>query len=175
MASIQNTKPAGGKTLYGVRVGILMMETRFPRVPGDIGNAHTWPFPVLCKVVRGAVHDSVIVNEAQGLLDACDEIVQRHPDVGAVILETTDMVPFSRARLREDAGTTGRLSVQGMLERPFARRARSRTPGLPITESVLTADVSTGRPDLHSVGAQPERAVCRASPCLAKFLPHHSS
>ena len=42
----------GGKTLYGARVGILMMETRFPRVPGDIGNAHTWPFPVLYEVVR---------------------------------------------------------------------------------------------------------------------------
>ena len=40
-------RAVGGKTLYGARVGILMMKTRFPRVSGDIGNAHTWPFPVL--------------------------------------------------------------------------------------------------------------------------------
>ncbi len=44
----------GGKTLYGARVGILMLETRFPRIPGDMGNGLTWPFPVLYKVVPGA-------------------------------------------------------------------------------------------------------------------------
>ena len=68
--AMSGRKAFGGKTLYGARVGILMMETRFPRVPGDIGNALTWPFPVLYKVVRGAVHESVIVNKAQDLLDA---------------------------------------------------------------------------------------------------------
>ncbi|HVC57039.1 MAG TPA: hypothetical protein VND95_13845 [Stellaceae bacterium] len=29
----------GGKALYGARVGILMLETRFPRIPGEMGNA----------------------------------------------------------------------------------------------------------------------------------------
>ena len=28
----------GGKALYGARVGILMLEARFPRIPGDMGN-----------------------------------------------------------------------------------------------------------------------------------------
>jgi hypothetical protein len=37
----------GGKALYGARVGTLMIEARFPRIPGDMGNALTWPFPVL--------------------------------------------------------------------------------------------------------------------------------
>ena len=31
----------GGKRLYSARVGILMLETRFPRIPGDMGNAET--------------------------------------------------------------------------------------------------------------------------------------
>ena len=43
----------GGKAVYGAAVGILMLEARFPRIPGDVGNAATWPFPVLYKVVRG--------------------------------------------------------------------------------------------------------------------------
>jgi hypothetical protein len=37
----------GGKSLYGARVGILMLETRFPCSSDDMGNAETWPFPVL--------------------------------------------------------------------------------------------------------------------------------
>ena len=37
----------GGRSLYGAPLGILVLEARFPRIPGDIGNAATWPFPVL--------------------------------------------------------------------------------------------------------------------------------
>jgi hypothetical protein len=37
----------GGKALYGAPLGILMLEARFPRIPGDMGNGTTWPFPVL--------------------------------------------------------------------------------------------------------------------------------
>jgi hypothetical protein len=28
-----------------VNLGILMLDTRFPRILGDVGNAQTWPFP----------------------------------------------------------------------------------------------------------------------------------
>src|SRR6266446_7878666 len=64
----------GGKTVYSASVGILMLETRFPRIPGDIGHAATWPFPVLYKVVRGATGERVTTAKANdrstGLLDA---------------------------------------------------------------------------------------------------------
>ena len=59
----------GGKTVYGANVGILMLETRFPRIPGDIGNASTWPFPVQYRVVRGATADLVVRKNAGPLLD----------------------------------------------------------------------------------------------------------
>jgi Asp/Glu/hydantoin racemase len=59
----------GGKALYGAPLGILMLEARFPRIPGDMGNATTWPFPVLYRVVRGATPERVVLNGANGLLD----------------------------------------------------------------------------------------------------------
>ena len=46
-----------------------MLETRFPRVPGDIGNASTWPFPVQYRVVRDATPDRVVRNDARLLLE----------------------------------------------------------------------------------------------------------
>lgn len=64
------TKALGGKSIYGASVGILMLETRFPRIPGDMGNADTWDFPVLYRVVPGASPDRVVRNRAEGLLDA---------------------------------------------------------------------------------------------------------
>jgi Asp/Glu/hydantoin racemase len=60
----------GGKAVYGAAVGILMLETRFPRIPGDVGNAATWPFPVLYKVIPGASPERVVRHRAEGLLDA---------------------------------------------------------------------------------------------------------
>src|SRR5579864_8430647 len=60
----------GGKSVYGARLGILMLEARFPRIPGDMGNAATWPFPVLYRVVKGASPQRVVRERAAGLLDA---------------------------------------------------------------------------------------------------------
>jgi hypothetical protein len=58
----------GGKAIYGAPLGILMLEARFPRIPGDMGNAGTWPFPVLYRVVSGASPDRVVMRGAEGLL-----------------------------------------------------------------------------------------------------------
>lgn len=44
----------GGRTVYGQALGILMLDTRFPRPPGDVGNALTWPFPTQYRIVKGA-------------------------------------------------------------------------------------------------------------------------
>jgi hypothetical protein len=49
-------------------VGILMLDTRFPRPPGDIGNPATWPFPVRYAVVKGASPDLVVRRGAEAAL-----------------------------------------------------------------------------------------------------------
>ena len=66
---IRGGNAKGGKAIYGASVGILMLEARFPRIPGDMGNALTWPFPVHYKVVRSASPDRVVRQGAEGLLD----------------------------------------------------------------------------------------------------------
>lgn len=43
----------GGKNLFGFKIGVLMLESKFPRVPGDMGNACSFDFPVLYRVVTG--------------------------------------------------------------------------------------------------------------------------
>jgi hypothetical protein len=50
----------GGRNLYGQSIGILMLDTRFPRVPGDVGNATTYHYPVMFKVVKGAFGKRVV-------------------------------------------------------------------------------------------------------------------
>jgi Asp/Glu/hydantoin racemase len=78
---MQTEKTAiGGKTVYGASVGILMLDTLFPRLSGDIGNATTFPFPVHYKIVRGASPDLVVRQASPELLgpfiDAAKELEQ---------------------------------------------------------------------------------------------------
>src|ERR1700745_4371424 len=99
----------GGKALYGARVGILMLETRFPRVPGDMGNAETWPFPVLYKVVPGASPRRVVYEKAQGLLDEFLEAAAELVRLGADGITTTCgfLSLYKRARAGHVGGPGG--------------------------------------------------------------------
>lgn len=48
----------------GFRLGVLMLETRFPRPVGDIGNPHTFPFPVDYKIIPGALVERIVTPDA---------------------------------------------------------------------------------------------------------------
>ncbi|MEP3275436.1 MAG: aspartate/glutamate racemase family protein [Stappiaceae bacterium] len=69
----------GGKTIFGANIGIMMLETQFPRIYGDIANANTWPFPVQYRIVRGASPDKVVRNDprdlVEGFIDAAKDLV----------------------------------------------------------------------------------------------------
>src|SRR5262249_29809329 len=58
----------GGFNQYGFTVGILMLDTQFPRIPGEMGNATTYSFPVRYHRVTGAIPDLVVRRGAAGLL-----------------------------------------------------------------------------------------------------------
>ncbi|WP_421994698.1 aspartate/glutamate racemase family protein [Reyranella sp.] len=78
----------GGKAIYGAPLGILMLEARFPRIPGDMGNAATWPFPVLYRVVRGASPERVVMQGARGLLQDFVAAATDLVDLGAEAITT---------------------------------------------------------------------------------------
>jgi aspartate/glutamate racemase len=49
-------------------IGILMLDTTFPRIPGDIGNAATFPFPVRYRIVKGASPERVVIKADPSLV-----------------------------------------------------------------------------------------------------------
>jgi hypothetical protein len=78
----------GGKAIYGAPLGILMLEARFPRIPGDMGNGTTWPFPVLYRVVTGASPERVVLKGAAGLLPDFIEAAKDLVRLGAEAITT---------------------------------------------------------------------------------------
>lgn len=74
------TNHYGGKTVYGATLGILMLETKFPRILGDFGNAGTFPFPVQYRVVRGASPDKIV---RQNPMDMVEDFIEAGRDLVA--------------------------------------------------------------------------------------------
>src|SRR5215475_10319139 len=89
----------GGINQYGFSVGILMLDTRFPRMVGDMGNAATFPFPVRYQRVTGADPDLVVRQGAAGLLPAFIEAAQslEREGVGAITTNCGFLVKFQAA------------------------------------------------------------------------------
>src|SRR5437868_12481737 len=125
----------GGRALSGARVGILMLETRFPRIPGDMGNALTWPFPVLYKVVPGATPDRVVRHKSAGLgnafLDAAAELIA----LGADGITTT--CGFLSLYQRDIAAHVGvPVAPSSLMQIPFIERVlppSRRVAALPVS------------------------------------------
>ncbi|ACN15997.1 conserved hypothetical protein [Desulforapulum autotrophicum HRM2] len=49
-------------------IGIIMLDTVFPRIKGDIGNPATFDFPVKYKIVKGASPERVVLQADKSLL-----------------------------------------------------------------------------------------------------------
>lgn len=113
----------GGFNQYGFTVGILMLDTRFPRIVGDMGNAGTFDFPVRYQRVTGADPDLVVRRGAEGLLPAFIDGARalEREGVGAITTNCGFLVKFQRqlaAAVRVPVFTSSLLMVplvHGML------------------------------------------------------------
>ncbi len=65
-----------GQVGYGVSIGILCLEANVPFVPGDVGNASSYDFPVAYQLVPGATGQAVIVDKDEALIPRFVEAAQ---------------------------------------------------------------------------------------------------
>lgn len=74
-----------------VALGILILDTKFPRIVGDIGNAESFPFPVLYEKLDG-IGPQQAVRDAPGrddLIDVLASATQRLVARGAKGISTS--------------------------------------------------------------------------------------
>jgi hypothetical protein len=70
-----------GQVAYGYSIGIVCMECFLPFIPGDVGNASTYDFPVMYREVSGATFDAIVVRQdpamAPLILSAAEDLVRQ--------------------------------------------------------------------------------------------------
>jgi hypothetical protein len=66
---------------YGHALGILVLDIDCPYIPGDVGNASTFPFPVLYQSVPGVDVDRILFdprpNDQDAVIESAKELVRR--------------------------------------------------------------------------------------------------
>ena len=149
------TIATGGKSVYGARLGILMLETRFPRIPGDVGNATTFPFSVLYKVVQGASSERVVKQKSEGLLDAFKEAAGELVSLGADGITTTcGFLSLLQDELSAHVGVP--VATSSLMQAPFV--ARLLPPGKRVGIITISAE-SLPREHLEKAGVDPATPV----------------
>ncbi|WP_287981271.1 aspartate/glutamate racemase family protein [Acidiphilium sp.] len=150
----------GGKAIYGAPLGILMLEARFPRIPGDMGNAATWPFPVLYHVVRGATPALVVLERARGLLPAFLEAAADLVALGAEAITTNcGFLALFQAQLAAHVRVP--VATSALLQVPWVQAALP--PGQRV--GVVTISAATLSPaHLAAAGVPPDTPVAGPDP-----------
>ena len=134
-------------------IGILVMDARIRRIPGDVGNPETFPFPVAYRTVPGATLERLIRQRDPSLIAPFASCGRELVRAGARALTTTCgfMVLFQDALARE---LPVPVFSSSLLQLPFIQAGLGPAGRV----GVLTADAGNLTNDhLRAAGGDPGR------------------
>ena len=126
----------GGYNAYGFSLGILILEARYPRIPGDLGNATTFPYPVIIQPVSGATPRRVVDGDRSLLaafVDGARDLERR--GVKAITTSCGFLAVFQKEMA--DAVSIP-VFTSALIQVPLVQRMLGRTRRV----GILTADAS---------------------------------
>ena len=122
----------------GFSLGVVMLNTRFPRLPGDIGNPDSFPFPVVYRRVEAATVEAVVregavvAEAAEGLIEAVGALARE--DEVSLIATTCGFLGGLQTQLQQAVEVPVLASAFALL--PVLRQVYGETAAL----GVLTFD-----------------------------------
>lgn len=146
--------PTGG-VVNDLSIGILMLDTHFRRLPGDIGNGRTWSFPVQFRVVRGADPAAIVHGRPEDFLKPF--IAAARDLIGCGVRGITTSCGFLALLQKELAGALPvPVATSSLLQAPLIEAM------LPVGQQVgiltFAAEALTAR-HLAAVGVRPDTPI----------------
>lgn len=129
-------------------LGLLMLDTAFPRLPGDAGHLASWRMPVQARVVQGASPERVVregdaallqpfiaaaqalvADGAQAITTSCGFLVQWQAELQAAL-----PVPVWTSALLKlpELAAPGVITIDAAALGPLHLRAAGALPGTPV-------------------------------------------
>ncbi len=133
MVEFTISRPA--QAWYGESIGILILDASYPCVPGNVGNANTFPFPVRYEKVVGASIDRLLNKEDPELVKPFIEAAQRLYNSGVHAI--TGACGFMALFQQEVADSIDiPVLLSPLLQIPFIHQITKKRIG------IITADAS---------------------------------
>jgi hypothetical protein len=138
---------------YGESIGILILDAAYPCIPGNVGNARTYPFPVRYHQVEGASIDRLLNQADPALVTPFIEGAQKLQSEGVKAI--TGACGFMALFQREVAAAVEiPVFLSPLLQIPFIAHITGRPVG------VITANASRLTPaHFAACGVAPEIAL----------------
>ena len=136
-------------------LGILTLDTAFPRIRGDVGSPDTFAFPVRIATVRGATVREIVHRRNEAWLSPFSDAIDSLADAGCTGIATTCgfLVRWQRTLVR-----TSRVPVltSSLMQIPLVQATLPghRRAGI-VTYSVRELDAEA----LHAAGAAPDTPI----------------
>jgi Asp/Glu/hydantoin racemase len=141
---------------YGESIGILILDAAYPCVPGNVGNASTFPFPVRYEKVTGASIDRLLNQQDPALAEPFIQAAKNLQDHG--VKAVTGACGFM-ALFQQEVARHLEIPVflSSLLQIPFIHQITGKTTG------IITADATCLQTrHFESVGVSPDLPVAIA-------------
>ncbi|PWJ88538.1 MULTISPECIES: aspartate/glutamate racemase family protein [Mesorhizobium] len=176
---------------YGESIGILILDAAYPCVPGNVGNATTYQFPVRYQEVRGATSERLINQRDPALCEvfveaalelqsrgvkaitgACGFMAYFQREVAAavdipVFLSSIMQVPFMHAF---SGGTVGIIAANGACLTPHHFESCNVPGNIPIAVAGMEAQTEFREAILDEKGTLDSAAIEREVTEVARKL-----
>lgn len=106
-----------GQVFYGHTIGILMLDTFVPLIPGDVGNATTYTYPVLYKKLTNVTAKKLVSKDPSVLPEIISKGKQLVQDGAKVITGDCGFMVLYQEELRKELNVPVFLS--SLLQLPF--------------------------------------------------------
>jgi aspartate/glutamate racemase len=158
-------KTAAPETGGDALIGVIMLDTAFPRLVGDVGNPDTFPFPVLYQRVEGALPDRVVVRQDPGLLKPFILAARRLEALGVKAITTScGFLAIWQQRIQDEVSVP--FCASSLIQVPWAYRIT----GCKGKVGVLTADAGClTEKHFQEVGASDVPRVVRGMDIQGEF------
>lgn len=187
--------PPRGRPVHGAKLGIIMLDTLFQRFPGDIGNAHSFDFPVQYAIVRGIrlggsvrpdeetlrkffdVIDLLVANGVDGISTSCGFLAIMQPHLAEyspvpVASSSLMQIPMLQ-RMLPKGKKVGVLTANKPALTPAHFEGAGVSPDLPVAgmplDGAFRHNLVTGNPVIDR--ADHEREVLQETEKLLREHP----
>src|SRR6056297_4152006 len=106
-----------GQTSYGNVIGILMLDTYTPFIPGDVGNASTYDFPVRYETVEGLTVKRIFSKDKSAYNTLYEAAVKLQSQGVRAITGDCGFMAIFQNKLKEELEIP--IFLSSMLQVPF--------------------------------------------------------